>query len=246
MSSSAGRTKGPLAHRIRSETRAVKDITPALRDEMFALFQRYFETDRKVFDADLDEKSHAFLVFDSETGAVVGFSTIMPYPITIDGRTYRALHGGDSIIDAPYWGQKGLDLEYVKFMVRTKLRAPLEPLYWFNMTQGYKTYLKIAHLFPSHWPRYDAPTPPLEQALMHAYATKKFGSAYKADRGLVIFDHGGKLKEDVAPITPEMLQHPEIAFFVQKNPNHAAGDELLGIAKFDLHMVRAAFRRIFR
>jgi hypothetical protein len=43
-----------------------------------------------------------------------------------------------------------------------------------------------------------------------------------------------RVRSGVAPIDPETARRPHVAFFIERNPGHAAGDELVCLAEFRL------------
>ncbi|HEY2115840.1 MAG TPA: hypothetical protein VGJ51_12160, partial [Candidatus Angelobacter sp.] len=80
-------------------------VTPADRGEMYALMTRYFSgTSRRQFEADLTEKEYVFLLRDSASGRIQGFSTSMRLNALIDGQEIVAFFSGDTIIAREYWG----------------------------------------------------------------------------------------------------------------------------------------------
>ena len=57
------------------------------------------------------------------------------------------------MIAQAYWGQKALQRVFTRYVVGVKLRHPLQRVYWFLITKGYKTYLLLSRYFPEYWPR---------------------------------------------------------------------------------------------
>ena len=207
---------------------AQKEIGPELRDAMWALFDRiYVDVDRARFDEDLNEKDDVILLFDVADQSLQGFSTLRVYERTIEGRDVVVVYSGDTVIAPGYWGQRALQSAFVRYITLCKVRHPLVPVYWFLISKGYKTYLLLSRNFPEYWPRRDKPTPPWQSAVLATLAKEKFGEFFASERGVVQFDRPmGRLREGVAPIAEEMLQDPDVRFFMEKNPGHAAGDEL--------------------
>jgi hypothetical protein len=212
--------------RLFARTRPVRRLSPGERDALWAIFARYYaDVRREAFERDLDRKQDIILLHDSGDRSLQGFSTLEVYRRALGGRRFVAVYSGDTIIEEAYWGQSALQRAFVRYLLRTWLRTPWLPAYWFLISKGYKTYLLLARNFPGHWPRAARATPPRAQAILDLLARDKFGEAY-AD-GILRFDVcPGRLKEGVAPIDPSLLADPAVRFFVQRNPGHARGDEL--------------------
>ena len=84
---------------LRGRVVATEKISAAMRREMFALFQRYYEqVDFERFEADLRPKQFVILLFDSEN-RVQGFSTLQHLLVYRNGRPIRGIFSGDTVID---------------------------------------------------------------------------------------------------------------------------------------------------
>ncbi|MBI5507241.1 MAG: hypothetical protein HY903_00685 [Deltaproteobacteria bacterium] len=215
-------------------------LSASERLEMWRLFCRFYDdVTRAQFDLDLDAKDDVILLLSGD-GVLQGFSTLARYSLAACGRRYQIVFSGDTIVDPRYWGQTALQLAFYRYVLATKLRCPWRPLYWFLITKGYRTYLLLSRNFLEYWPRHDRPTPPEVGALLAAVAGGRFPAAWRPALGILRFAAArGRLKESVAPITPELLRHADIRFFVAKNPGHAAGDELCCLGRIDLRFALA-------
>jgi hypothetical protein len=224
------------------------ELSKATRDEMWALFARYYaEVARAKFESDLDEKDHVILLRDDGDGSVRGMSTLKVYELDVFGRRTCSVFSGDTVIDDAYWGQSALHWSFLSYLVRVKTQNPSTPVFWFLISKGYKTYLLLSRNFPSHYPRHDRATPPWEQALLDKLATERYGNAYDKHTGLLRFEQpDGRLCERIAPITDELMRHPDVRFFVEKNPDHARGNELCCIGRIDLAFVVYGALRLLR
>ena len=67
-----------------------------------------------------------------------------------------------------------------------RLRYPFRPIYWFFDSLSYKSYLLLPRNFRTFWPRYDAPTPEPQAALIDQLATQTYGPAWRPARGVVV------------------------------------------------------------
>jgi hypothetical protein len=224
--------------RLAARIVARQALDEATRDAMWACFaETYTDVERARFEHDLDAKSHVILLIDARDGAVRGFSTQRLFDVVVGGRTVQVLYSGDTVLARAYWGQTALQRAFLRLGLRAALQRPFTPTYWYLISKGYKTYLLLARNFPEHWPRYDRPTPPWQAALLDHLGTTQFGDSWDARTG--VLQHPaplGRLRDDVAPVEPELLEHPDVRFFSEQNPGHALGDELccLGHVGLDL------------
>lgn len=228
------RPSGKLVGRVEP----VSTLSALDRSAMWSLFQGYYaDVTPELFERDLAQKQLLIVLRDSGDQTLKGFSTIEIYRREAGGRPFSALFSGDTIVDEAYWGQSALHRTFVRALLRLKLERPWVPVYWFLISKGYKTYLLLARNFPVHYPRHDRPTPPRVQAILDFLARDKFGAAYLPSQGILRFDEPhGRLKEGIAPIDANLMSLPDVRFFVQRNPGHSRGEELvcLGEANFSL------------
>lgn len=229
-----------------AETVRVTALRPETIEAMWDLFARYYaDVERSTFDADLADKRDVILLYDAGDRSLQGFSTVVVYERELEGRRFVAIFSGDTVIEEAYWGQRALQFAFYRYLVRTKLRHPLRPVYWYLISKGYKTYLLLARNVPNHWPRHDRPTPAFEQRVLDHLGADRFGADYDAERGVLAHPVCvGRLKGWVAPIDAELLRYPDIRFFAERNPGYTRGDELCCIGKVDLGLVTGSLSRL--
>jgi len=213
----------------------VWELDAATRASMWLLFQRHYElVTRATFDADLARKHLVCLLRDTGDASVCGFSTVELIHDVDNGKRSIILYSGDTIVDPDYWGQTSLQLAFLWICTRLTIRHPATPLYWFLICKGYRTYLLLARNVPAFWPRHGS-ADSREAALLNRLAQAKFADSYDAASSVARFSQcPGRLRPNVAPIRPTMLDDPDIRFFVERNPGHALGDELCCIARMDV------------
>ena len=239
-----------------ADGRLVARLTPVAQlsrsriDQMWCVFDaHYADVTRSRFEDDLAAKEEVILLLDGDH--VGGFSTLQVMHGTHEGRPFAAVYSGDTVIEPAYWGQSALQRAFFAKVVRTRLRYPGRPVYWFLISKGYKTYLLLVRNFPNSWPRHDSEMPAAIAAVLDQLATRKFGTAWKKDRGVLVFDEPlGRLRVGLA--SPEGVDDPDAQFFVTHNPGHAEGEEMCCIGIIDLafarkfigkHVARALGRR---
>lgn len=217
----------------------IKDLKEYQLDSMWKLFESYYaDIDRSRFLKDLSGKDQVILIISGKD--IVGFSTLKTFDMKIDNRKIKVIYSGDTIVHRNFWGQTTLQKAFFSYLLSTYVRNPVQEVYWFLISKGYKTYCLLSRNFPNYWPRHNAPTPPFEAQLLDELASNMFGSAWKPELGVLKFDSPlGSLKGNVAPITDEARQFPDIRFFEQVNPGHAIGDELCCLGKIDARLMHA-------
>lgn len=243
---------------IRCRTVPVGRIDETTAHSMFLIFSRYYagvEFDR--FWSDLKEKDQCVLLSTEvcpedhaeqagRAGRIVGFTTLLrlrdPGPF---GATY--LFSGDTVLDQSCWGRRLLERAFFWVMLREKLRSPLRPLHWMLISKGYVTYLMMVRNFPSSFPRCDRPTPPHLQERLDRYYARRYGERYRAEAGLVraTSPHGAVVGHLADP-RGSMRDDPDVAFFLQRNPDYSHGNELACIAEIRARDFMRHFATAFR
>ena len=221
---------------------------------MYALFDRYYEGgSRAVFEHDLAGKSHVIELRErspdgASIGALCGFSTLVLFTVEHAGRTVRAVFSGDTIIAREHWGEQALAHAFCRYAGRLQAEAPGLPLYWLLISKGHRTY-RYLHVFArEYFPAPGRPTPPAMQALLDALCECRFGSTYDAATGLVHLDAAAvtRLRPEWTQVRESLADAPDVAYFLARNPRHAAGDELACLCELAPANLRSFALREFR
>lgn len=232
---------------LRARVVPVHTLSAADRRAMFSLFAHYYDdVSEDRFDADLRAKDEVIVLRGAE-GRIAGFSTLTTVEVEVDGRRHRGVFSGDTVVDEAFWGTRALGQAFLAHLFRLRLRRPLQPLWWFLISKGYKTYLLMANNFPEHWPRYERPTPPARQALLDAFATQAFPEQYEPETGLIRWpEQAGRLRDGVGAVSEALTSdHPRVRYFVERNPDWAQGVELACLASMSWSMpVRYALKAL--
>jgi hypothetical protein len=194
--------------------------------------QRHYENvHADVFDRDLSEKRWVIVVDDAVTGELRGFSTQTVLESEIAGRPIRALFSGDTIIDRQHWGDPALSHAWGQLALSLIDQYDDAPLYWFLLSQGYRTYRFLPLFFHEFYPRYDAVTPEEAQSVIDTLAFDGYGGAYDCAAG-VVRSHAGqyRLRSGISDVTPQRLRDLHVRFFAWCNPRWSLGDELCCLA----------------
>ncbi len=212
---------------------------------MYALFARYYDNvDPGRFARDLAEKDWVILL-RNEAQRIVGFSTLQTYPHAgVLGRT-MILYSGDTIMDRAYRHRGALAGAFGHFLLRTIEACRELPFYWFLTSKGARTYRFLPVFFRAFAPAFNRPTPPAMKRLVDEVAAAKFGARYAPETQIVVCD-GERDRLCEAEQDPLLLQRddPHIRFFLERNPGHARGDELVCMAEISAANLNARARRV--
>lgn len=237
----------PRAPQLTARVEAVADLSESLKGELFDLYERYYEaTTYRLFSSDLANKDYVVLLTDHR-GEPKGFSTLAVLAFEFDGARRRAIFSGDTIIDHRHWGEHALAFTWIRLAGRLKAQEPAVPLYWFLIVKGHRTYRYLPAFSTSYYPRWTCLTPPGTQALMDHLACTRFGRAYDARSGVVVFPSSrGQLRSEWAEVPAEDRRKPEVRFFLERNPGYARGDELVCLTELSSETLRPLPRRLFQ
>lgn len=224
----------------------VGELTPKIRDEMFALMTRHYENVRRdIFERDLAEKDTVILLADADSDHVCGFSTQLLLDADVAGRPIRALFSGDTIVDREHWGSPALAIGFGTVVLSVMERFPGDELYWYLMSKGFRTYRIMAAYFKEFFPRFDATTPPEIRDVIDSVAAVRYSERFDQAAGIVRASaNSDRLRAGLGEVTDERLNDAHIEFFASRNPGHAAGDELCCVTQLCEENFSAVARRL--
>ena len=212
---------------------------------MFSLMKQNFNNVRpEIFHADLKEKDVALLLYESTSGKLQGFSTQKVFRHRIDGEDYRIIFTGDTINTSSAWGSMEFPMVLIRWLLSQREEHPTIPLFWMLICKGIRVYRLLPLYFNTFFPCCDYTTPPDIQSIMDYLGHMRYPDRYDQKKGLVLAtpetDH---LNPSLAHISEARLKNPHVKFFCFKNPEYAAGNELLCISRIDPDNVRPALLR---
>jgi hypothetical protein len=218
-------------------------LTVSQREEMFALLSRHFDgVTRPQFESDLDEKNWVLEI--RHKGCLCGFSTLLITEVEFAGNRVTAIYSGDTIVAPEAWGSPTLARAWIAAVNHLKAASPEQPCYWLLLTSGFRTYRILPVFWREFYPRYDASTPNDVRRLLDHLAQSRYGSAFDRKSGIVRFSKPQRLRTDLRA-TPEGRQKDRhVAFFLERNPGHENGDELVCITEIHEANLTSAGRRM--
>ena len=219
--------------RLSGQLTSVSDIDRRRRDEMFALFDRYYEgVTFPEFQKDLEEKQWVIEVVDPADGTLRGFSTQCLLDVPLGGGRVLALFSGDTIVDRQYWGDPALSHIWGQLALSLIDAYTERPLYWYLISKGYRTYRFLPVFFRQFYPRHGLATPSSEVEILRALGRWKFRESYDEELGVVRpTGDSCRLRAGVGEVTPARMRDPEVRFFAERNPGYQMGHELCCLAR---------------
>ena len=223
------------------EVLPISEFTDKDISVMFGIMQMYYDNvEEEVFRRDFSDKDYCLVLRDNDE--IVGFTTQKLLTVMVDGKPVHGVFSGDTIIKKDYWGQTGLYQVFAKFWFGYAKRY--DEFYWFLICKGYKTYGILPLLWAEFYPNCKCGTPEREKKIIDAYAKALYPEEYNPDTGVIEYSHTkDKLKGDVGAIPERWRKNADIAFFCEKNPHHADGNDLACLAKLDESVLRPRMDR---
>jgi hypothetical protein len=214
-------------------------------NSMFVLLRSHFiGVERQTFEHDLLQKNWVILLED-ERGVLRGFSTLLVYPDSLDGRPLTIVYSGDTIVAREWWGSSALPLTWLRAV---RQLAPLygsRDIYWILLTSGFRTYRFLPVFFRDFYPRIGEADPGAA-TLRDALAAAQFGDRYDPSTGIVRLERPQVLAPELIDVPLQRARDPHVAFFLERNPGYVKGDELACITRIADDNLTAAGRRVAR
>jgi hypothetical protein len=219
------------------------DLTAAHQDAMFQLLAQHFDgVTPGQFNRDLSEKNLALLLRRGDQ--LVGFSTLLAGATRFKDEPVNIIYSGDTIVTPEAWGTTALPRAWVAGVNALKATLPPGRCFWLLLTSGFRTYRFLPVFWREFFPRFDMATPPEIQSLLSQVAIERFGAQFNPGAGIVRFTHPQRLRAGLQTIPPGREHDSHTAFFLERNPGHADGDELVCLSELCPENLTAAGQRM--
>ena len=219
-------------------------LTPAQRDEMLRLMDAHFHgVTVEQFNRDLDEKD--WVLRFTRDDQLIGFSTLQIHRAVHEGRCLNVIYSGDTVMAPEAWGSPLLARAWIALVRELQSRHSTGPWYWLLISSGFRTYRFLPVFWREFWPRFDAPTPD-SPSLLGELARLRFGDRFDPGAGVVRFENPQQLREHLSSVPEGKTEDPHVRFFLERNPGHAQGDELVCLAELSDANLTAAGKRMVR
>jgi len=219
------------------------ELTSDRKREMFDLLTSHFDgVTREQFARDLAEKNWVILILRNEL--LVGFSTLHVYESFFAGEPVSVVYSGDTIVAPEAWGTTALPRGWIAAVNQLREHYPRGRYYWLLLTSGFRTYRFLPVFWRGFFPRHDVPMPANVRSLRNHLATERFSAQFDPHTGVVRFARPQQLRAGLNDIPVGRTHDPHVAFFAQKNPGYASGDELVCLTELCEENLTAAGRRM--
>ncbi len=206
----------------------------------------YEHVSYKTFIKDLAHKDWVLLLRDS-FGIIQGFSTLALNPCGIEETDYDILYSGDTVIHPNHWGGQALVRGF--FNAAGEIRAKRRKrLYWYLLSKGHRTYMYLPLFFKRYFPAAEPSRHWDEGGKLAALCSEQlFPESWLPSCGVIHFnEQHGQVNATLAENTRRRSHHPQVDFFLRKNPGFDGGDELACVAELAPenlhHRVRAMMK----
>jgi hypothetical protein len=226
---------------------AIKAVSALTEIEVNQMFQRmsenYKDMRREVFLSDLRQKSVVLLLMAENE--IQGFSTFVANPKGCGTSSYNILFSGDTIISPLYWGSTALADGWFKVVASFLAADTSKPWYWFLMSKGHRTYMYLPLFFHQYYPALEAGCHDASLfKIADAVASKLYPAHWRPEVGVIQFPQAaGALSHNLAKGTYARQHNPHVAFFLDRNPSFAQGDELVCICPLHPENLKRSFKQ---
>jgi hypothetical protein len=212
-------------------------------EAMRALLERHFEgVTAGQFERDIREKNWVILL--ERGGSLVGFSTILAYRTVVLGEPVSVVYSGDTIVDPQAWGSPTLARAWIRGVAQLREYYPDGRFLWLLIVSGFRTYRFLPVFWRDFFPRRGAAAALCEKRLVDELARERFGCLYDADAGVVRLSSPQILRGQLAQMPAGRSKDPDVRFFLERNPGHAQGDELVCLTELSPDNLTLAGRRM--
>ncbi len=231
--------------RDRAEATRCEALSGAERAEMRELLATHFEgVTEDQFERDLAEKNWVLRVRRGDR--LVGFSTLLAYRAKVAGREVNVIYSGDTLMAPEAWNSPTLARGWISLVKQVQAALPEGPCYWLLLSSGFRTYRFLPVFWRKFWPCENRATPPEVVELMSELARVKFGGRYDLTAGVVRLAVPQRLRGELGEVPVQRRADAHVRFFLEQNPGHAEGDELVCLTELSDANLTPAGRRVVR
>jgi hypothetical protein len=164
--------------------------------------------------------------------------------VDVEGSAVTAIYSGDTIVAPEAWGSPALARTWIAAVNHLRASFPERACYWLLLTSGFRTYRFLPVFWREFYPRCGAPTPRKAQQLLDHLARARYGAAFDRGAGIVRFLQPQRLRAELRETAAGRRKDQHVAFFLERNPGHQEGDELVCITEIDGSNLTPAGRRM--
>ncbi len=230
---------------MRGSVVPISALSAADRQAMHALLREHFEgVTSEQFEGDLSEKTAAVLLRD-DMGRVCGFSTLLVYRSVATPTPVGVVCSGDTIVDLACRNSPALARTWIKAARDLVAGLACERNVWLLIVSGYRTYRFLPVFWREFVPRHDRSNSD-DHALLQLLARERFADAFDPSSGIVRLPQPQRLRASLADVPSGRQTDPHVRHFLELNPGHTEGDELVCLCDLaEANLTPAGRRMLF-
>lgn len=228
----------PEEKRLTAELKRVQDLTD---EEILSCYElmrdNYNGLPKEAYINELKESYFFTLLFFDVHNNIQGFTEFGIDMTDPTGQNYGCIYSGNTILNPEFWGSQTFMIKSAEVIGRIAGAYPEKKWVWLLLSSGHRTYMFLPlfsqRFFPARQPERNADD---LKGLLDVYAEKIFGEFWLPELGIVRFEKGShyepyKMKPEIAQATWDKKFKPDIAFYIEKNPEFHNGDQLVCITE---------------
>ena len=224
-------------------TRVVKSAkTKAIREQMWALYQRYYQLEKEVF-LKRFEVNHYYALYEA-AGELVGFTALRTKVVDSEKGKATCIYVGQSCILQEYRNRSLIPHTCVYATLEAFLKNPFRPIYLWCDSLTYKPYLAFVKATTYTFPTWKKETPAHIKTMINQLGTFYYGERFNPETGTVKKDVN-IVTDASAIITAKDRQQADIDFYAKMNPNYLDGNGLITITQASIpNFMHCAIRSV--
>lgn len=218
-------------------------LTHAQKAEMWAVYRGFYHYPEAYFMERISRNTHFSLYLHA--GKIVGFTGLRIDKTRLNGRRQLLLYFGQTVISRAFRGQSLIQTTALMLVLKYWKDWLVSDVWFWYDALSYKAYLATAKCAKEIYPSRRCVMPDMARQLRDFAGKTWYGDAYCPHSGTVV-KPANVLNDAAAHISPEDLNHPDVAFFAQANPKYAEGHGLLTFVPVTLANLGVLIRRYWK
>jgi hypothetical protein len=213
--------------KIKIFLKPVSAISTATINEMWKLYDRYYEYDEAYFRERIHSRNTHFAFF-YKGKQLVGFTGLRINRLRLEGRKVLLMYFGQAVMEKAHRGKNLLRRMSIKIGFKYLWDLIFSEGYCWCDAVSFKSYMFFAKGFTEMYPNYKVNTPAKEQEIIRQIGTIYYPDQFCPETGTVRKEQNFVI-DPSAQISTEDLKVPHIKFYAEANPGHERGDGLITI-----------------
>ena len=153
---------------------------------------------------------------------------VSPDMVELKGERLIVVKQGLALFKDKFRGGVLFRLVGLYVLMMTLIKHPFTPVYMISKCFSWKSYISMKLVSRRTIPSREATPTKMEEAIVHAFGRQTLRKGEVYDKSTyVLHREASALRDDVAPLTPEDLENPDIRYFVERNPGWQRGMQMV-------------------